>query len=262
MIQKFIVILSLIFSHTVFAQDTPVFSYRVVHAYPHDADSFTQGLVYEKGALYESAGQYGESSLRLVDLDTGAVLERYDLEAKYFAEGMTIFNGRIFQITWREQTAFTYSLNPFTPQKTFTYSGEGWGLTTDGVSLIMSDGSAKIVFRAPDTFAATREINVKDGARSITDLNELEWIDGEIWANVWMTDHIARIDPATGQVNGWIDLTGLLPASERTYQTDVLNGIAYDADEGRIFITGKRWPKLYEIEVIPSNSQNIHWKSF
>ena len=242
------------------AQDTtpatpaaaPIYDYRLVREYPHDPEAFTQGLVYLDGVLYEGTGLEGESTLRRVDLETGEVLQSRPLEARYFGEGIAVLGDRIFQLTWKTETAFVYDRETFEPLATFAYPTEGWGLTTDGQRLIMSDGSSTLFFRDPDTFAEIGRIDVRYGDTPVANLNELEFIDGEIWANVWQADVIARIDPATGRVTGVIDLRGLLSAQDRRdHSPDVLNGIAHDPATGRIFVTGKLWPKLFEIELVP-----------
>ena len=225
----------------------PISGYRVVNEYPHDRDAFTQGLVYADGVLYEGTGLYGESTLRRVDLESGEVLQSRALDPEYFGEGIALLGDRIYQLTWKTQTAFVYDRESFEPLGTFTYPTEGWGLTTDGGRLIMSDGTSRLVFRDPDTFAEIGGVEVRDGDQPIPYLNELEYVDGEVWANVWQSDVIARIDPATGRVNGWINLAGLLERGAR--QADVLNGIAHDPATGRIFVTGKLWPRLFEIEL-------------
>ena len=224
----------------------PVYSYRVLQTYPHDPTAFTQGLVYTDGMLYESTGIYGKSSLRRVDLETGQVLQRYDLPAPYFGEGIAVLSATIIQLTWRERVALVYDRETFSPTGTFSYTTEGWGLTYDGERLIMSDGSATLFFRDPATFTLTGQVQVRDGTTPVVRLNELEYIAGEVYANVWLTDRIARIDPATGRVTAWIDLTGLRPPG-----TDVLNGIAYDVVGRRLFVTGKYWPYLFEIALVP-----------
>ena len=230
----------------------PAWDYRVVAAYPHDPDAFTQGLVVSDGELYEGTGRTGQSTLRRVELETGAVLQSRDLPDDLFGEGVAVLDGRIYQLTWRNGLAFAYDRETFDPLQTFAYDGEGWGLTTDGERLIMSDGSDKLVFRDPATFAVLGSVAVRDGTAPVSMLNELEYIDGQVWANVWQTDRIARIDPATGRVTGWLDLTDLLPADDRPEDPDgVLNGIAYDARAERVFVTGKLWPALFEIELLP-----------
>lgn len=223
--------------------------YRVVHAYPHDAQAFTQGLVFADGHLYESTGQVGHSSLRMVDLETGRVLQELPVPPPYFAEGVTTWESTLVQLTWQSHVAFLYDRFSFRQLRTEKYAGEGWGLTTDGKALIMSDGTAQLRFLDPETFRELRRVTVKDHGQPVTYLNELEMVKGEIYANVWHTDRIARIAPVTGQVLGWIDLSGLLPSSERRDPEAVLNGIAYDAAHDRLFVTGKLWPRLFEIKI-------------
>lgn len=229
----------------------PEYTYEVVHAWPHDRGAFTQGLLYHEGVLYESTGLNGASSLRKVELKTGKVLQEVSVSPQYFAEGLALLNGKLFQLTWQNHECFVYDLATLGETKEFSYPGEGWGLTSDGQSLIMSDGTPQIRFIDPVTFEVKRTINVATGNRPDTELNELEYIKGEIFANVWRSNQILRIDPATGQVRGIIDLTGLLPPEDHDIATDVLNGIAYDARGGRLFVTGKRWPKLFEIRIKP-----------
>lgn len=228
------------------------YTYEVIKTYPHDPNAFTQGLVYYQGELYESTGLNGSSSLRKVELQTGQVLKSLNIPQQYFAEGLALFNNRLYQLTWLTQTTFVYDLDSFDkdPPKTFSYSGEGWGLTHDDHSLIMSDGTNQIRFLDPETFQVQRTITVLDGSSPVRQLNELEYIQGEIFANVWQTDRIARIDPPTGRVTGWINLSGLLSPEDRTRPVDVLNGIAYDESGDRLFVTGKLWPKLFEIRLV------------
>lgn len=231
-------------------QTIPTYGFEVVNSWSHDRKSFTQGLIYHDGALYESAGQYGESTLRKVELQTGRVIQKSDVPAQYFAEGMTLFGGKIYQLTWQNQVGFIYDPATFERTGSFRYDGQGWGLTHDGESLILSDGTNQIRFLDPNNFSVRRTIKIYDRGRPLRDLNELEFVKGEIYANVWHTERIARIDPQTGQLTGWIDLTGLLPLAERGGDTDaVLNGIAYDAGGDRLFVTGKLWPKLFEIRL-------------
>lgn len=227
----------------------PLYTYEVVNTYPHDPGAFTQGLVFLDGALLESTGLNGQSSLRKVDLPTGEVLKRVEVPAEYFAEGLALLNGKLFQLTWQNHKGFVYDLASFQLEKEFTYEGEGWGLATDGRSLILSDGTDQIRFLDPATFAVQRTIRVLAHDQPVERLNELEYIKGEIYANVWGSDYVVRIDPATGTVTGVIDFTGLLPAGDRRIDTDVLNGIAYDAKGDRLFITGKKWPKLFEVRL-------------
>jgi len=231
-------------------------SYTVVNRYPHDTSAFTEGLLIDHDILYESSGlsaEYGgQSSLRAEDLVTGQVHARVDVADEYFAEGLTLFDGSLYQLTWQAHKGFIYDPGCFCQTGEFAYDGEGWGLTHDDHALIMSDGTAQIRFLDPASFAVTRTINVTDDGRPVTQLNELEYVRGEIYANVWMTDRIARIDPATGTVRGWIDLSGILSPAERGASPDnVLNGIAYDAATDRLYVTGKRWPVLFEIRVTP-----------
>ncbi|MCA9950187.1 MAG: glutaminyl-peptide cyclotransferase [Anaerolineales bacterium] len=225
---------------------TPVYGYEVVNTYPHDVQAFTQGLVYTDATLFEGTGLHGKSSLRRVELTTGAVLQQHDLDAQYFGEGITSFNDQLIQLTWQEQTGFVYDQATFDQLDTFSYPTEGWGLTHDGTHLIMSDGSDNLYFLDPETFAEVGRISVQDQGVPIVDLNELEYINGEIFANVWYTNRIARINPQTGLVKSWVDLTGLL-TPEEAEDANVLNGIAYDVTNDRLFVTGKLWPKLFEI---------------
>jgi glutamine cyclotransferase len=231
------------------AGEIPVWTYEIINTYPHDSSSYTQGLIYRDDVLYESAGQYNESSLRKVDLKTGKVLKKIPVPGQYFAEGMTIFMGKVFQLTWREEKVFVYEPDTFRKTGEFTYEGEGWGLTHDGQQLIMSDGSSQIRFINADTFKVERRINVTLKGRPVEELNELEYIKGEIYANIYQTDRIVRIDPKTGQVLGVIDMTGILPGKSPDEMENVLNGIAYDEKGERLFITGKRWPKLFEVRL-------------
>ncbi len=238
-----------------FAQATD--TYRVVHAYPHDQQAFTQGLIYLDGHLYESTGLQGHSSLRMEDLESGRILKFQDVPSRYFAEGLTNWGSILIQLTWQSHAALVYDRSTLRFLRTFPYDGEGWGLTQDGKSLILSDGSATLRFFDPATFHQVRKIIVKDRGAPVTELNELEFIHGQIYANVWHSDRIARISPTTGTVLGWIDLTGLLPDSQRTNPEAVLNGIAYDAAHERIFVTGKLWPKIFEIKIIPESVKAI-----
>jgi glutaminyl-peptide cyclotransferase len=225
------------------------YGYQIVNIWPHDSNAFTQGLILMDGKLLESTGEEGRSSLRRVDLESGRVLKKVDVPSPYFAEGIAMLNGKIYQLTWQHQVGFIYDAQTFERTGQFNYDGEGWGLTTDGQSLILSDGSSRIRFINPADFKVTRTINVVDGQRSIDQLNELEWVNGEIYANVWHDNRIATIDPQTGHVNAWIDLNGLMPAGELQDQEAVLNGIAYDAASNKLFVTGKLWPRLFEIRV-------------
>ena len=231
----------------------PTYTFRIVNTYPHDPTAFTQGLVYEDGALYEGTGRWGESTLREVVLETGAVPRSRPLDAQYFGEGITLLDDKIYQLTWQEQTGFVYDRATFEPLQTFTYPTEGWGITHDGQRLIVSDGTSTIYFWDPAALQETGRITVRDHQGPLNRLNELEFVNGEIWANIWLTDLIARISPETGDVLGYIDLTGLLDTSALAQPVDVLNGIAFDAESGRIFVTGKLWPTLFEIEVVPAS---------
>jgi glutaminyl-peptide cyclotransferase len=229
----------------------PVQSYKVIATFPHDTASFTQGLVFASdGQLYESTGLEGESTLRRVDIATGQTLQKIDVPSEYFAEGLAMVGDELLQLTWRHKQGFVYDRKTFKQKRTFSYKTEGWGIAYDGTSsLVMSDGSDTLTFLDPKSLAAVKTLRVMDAGRPVGNLNELEWIEGEIWANVWMTDRIARISPNTGEVNAWIDLSSLYPASQRMPPADVMNGIAYDKATRRIYITGKKWPRLYQITV-------------
>ena len=223
--------------------------YQIVETYPHDNNAFTQGLVYYEGDFYEGTGLNGRSSLRKVDLETGNVLQNINLDNKYFGEGITLFEDKLIQLTWKAQTGFVYDRESFTKLGEFNYPTDGWGLTHDGEYLIMSDGSDRLFFLDPQTFEEVKRIEVSDRDQPVDKLNELEYINGEIYANIWMSDRIARISPATGQVLGWIDLSGLRDSRLAANRDAVLNGIAYDAEDDRLFVTGKLWSNLFEIEV-------------
>jgi glutaminyl-peptide cyclotransferase len=232
------------------AGDAPEYACEVVHAYPHDPLAFTQGLFYLDGFLYESTGLEGQSSIRKVRLETGEVLQKHEIPEAYFGEGIVNWNDNLLELTWTTQVGFVYGLASFDLRREFHYRGEGWGLTQDGKRIVMSDGTAQLRFWDPRTLAETGRITVTADGEPVTNLNELEWVRGEIYANVWKSDRIARIDPKSGKVTGWIDCKGLLGAANRTGQEDVLNGIAYDAKGDRLFVTGKRWPKLFEIRLV------------
>ena len=229
----------------------PVYGYHVVHVYPHDRNAFTQGLIYLDGFLYESTGLEGRSSLRKVKLETGEVLQKTDVPAQYFAEGLTDWKKSLVQLTWKSGVGFVYDLFTFKPQRTFAYGGEGWGLTHDGTQLIQSDGSDSLRFINPETLREIGRTEVKDNGTLIDNLNELEYIKGEIYANIWQQDRIVCIAPKTGKVVRWIDMSNLLTDNDRLTPVDVLNGIAYDPIHDRLFVTGKLWPKLFEIKVVP-----------
>jgi len=229
----------------------PVQGAQVVRAYPHDAQAFTEGLFYQDGFLYESTGLNGRSSIRKVRLETGEIIQRIDQPTRDFGEGVVAWKGRLVQLTWQSGIGYVYDLASFKPESSFRYPGEGWALTQDGRRLIMSDGTPSIRFLDPDTLKETGRIQVTADGQPVDNLNELEWVKGEIWANVWMTRRIARIDPASGRVKGWIDLSDLVEATPTNDEDAVLNGIAYDAADDRIFVTGKLWPKLYEVTLLP-----------
>jgi glutamine cyclotransferase len=237
---------------TVDPANVPISTYRVINTYPHDPQAFTQGLVYEDGYFYEGTGLNGHSTLRKVEIATGSVLRITALSDVHFGEGIVLFGNKIFQLTWRSNLGFIYDKASFDPLGTFQYPTEGWGLTHDGQRLIMSDGTSTLYFRDPQTFEEIGHVDVHDRNGPVANLNELEYIKGEVYANIWQTDMIARISPQTGEVLGWIDLTGLLSPAERQSMNsdDVLNGIAYDSANDRLFVTGKRWPKLFEIDVV------------
>ncbi len=225
------------------------YTYDIINVYPHDEDAFTQGLIFENGVLYESTGLYGHSTLRCVELETGEILRLYALSNEFFGEGITIVDDRIIQLTWRSNRGFVYDKRSFDLLQEFSYPMEGWGITYDGNRLIMSDGTATLHFLDPETFEKVGQVEVYE-ATPVTQLNELEYIHGEVYANIWQEDKIAIISIQTGQVTGWIDLSGLQDSADP--DTDnVLNGIAYDSEEDRLFITGKRWPQLFEIKLVP-----------
>jgi glutamine cyclotransferase len=229
----------------------PVQGYRIINTYPHDRHAFTQGLIFLDGFLYESTGLNGRSSVRKVRLETGEVLQQRAVDPKYFAEGLTDWGAKLIQLTWQTNVGFVYDRASFQPERSFPYTGEGWGITHDKTRLIISDGTAEggLRFLDPETFRETGRVVVRERGRPVQYLNELEYIRGEVWANIWQTDRLARINPKTGDVVAWVDLTGLLPRTEVLEQGAVLNGIAYDAAGDRVFVTGKLWPKLFEIRV-------------
>ena len=233
-----------------FANAAPVYGYKVVATYPHSTDSYTEGFFYLDGIFYESIGINGRSAVMAVALETGRVLQRHDLPSEYFGEGIVDWGPNVYQWTWKSHVCFVYDRFSLRPVRQFAYTGEGWGMTRTTKELITSDGSATLRFRDPRTFQETRHILVKDGSKIISQLNELEFIKGDIYANVWHSDMIARISPQDGHVIAWIDLTGLLPSDQRIDAESVLNGIAYDSQHDRIFVTGKRWPAVFEIEVV------------
>ena len=228
----------------------PVYTYKVINAYPHDRSAFTEGLVFEDGALYEGTGLHGYSTLRRVKLETGEILQICELPPQFFGEGVTVYENKIIQLTWQSHIGFVYDKYSFKLLQEFNYPDEGWGITHDGKHLIMSDGTETLHFLDPETFEEIGHIEVSANNIPVIRINELEYIQGEIYANIWQTERIARIDPLTGQVVGWIDLKGILSPEDDSETVDVLNGIAYDAKNDRLFVTGKFWPKLFEIELI------------
>jgi len=225
------------------------YGYKIIHTYPHDRDAFTQGLVYDNGVLFEGTGQESGSTLREVELETGKIIRQHNLDGSLFGEGIALYRDRIYQVTWRNKVGFIYNKSDFKLINKIYYPTEGWGMTTMNDKIVLSDGSNVLYFYEPDMFTVISKIEVYDNAIKRDSLNELEYINGEIWANIWVNNHIARIDPVTGKVLGYIDLKGILPVSDQNAETDVLNGIAYDSKTKRIFVTGKRWPKLFEIKV-------------
>ena len=224
-------------------------SYEVVNSYAHDSTSFTQGLLWHDGGFYESTGQYGQSKLRRLEFPSGKVLKEISLTPELFGEGLALVDKRLIQLTWKTHRGFVYDLNTFQPLQEFSYDTEGWGLTYDGENLILSDGSSDLFYLDAQTFKPVKKLAVRMNGQPIRELNELEFIDGEIWANVWQTDLILRIDPSTGRVVSFLNLKGILAPSDRTGGENVLNGIAYDVDKKRIFVTGKLWPRIFEIRV-------------
>jgi len=230
----------------------PVYGVKVVRAFPHDRGAFTEGLFYLDGWLYESTGQGARPAIRKVDLATGRVVQGRDISPKLFGEGIVAWRGKLIELTWKNHVGFVYDLKSFQPLGSFTYSGEGWALTTDGRRIIMSDGTPQLRFLDPVTLKETGRLTVTADGAPVKNLNELEWVKGEIYANIWLTDRIARIDPRSGRVVGWIDLTGLMPPHDVGDDPDaVANGIAYDAAHDRLFVTGKLWPRLFEIRLTP-----------
>ena len=230
------------------ADTAPTSRHEVLRSFPHDAEAFTQGLLFRDGFLYESTGQKGRSSLRKVEIETGKVVQRLGVGNQYFAEGLAAWGTQLIQLTWETNIGFVYDRATFKPLRTFTYKGEGWGLADDGTRLVMSDGTPNLRFLNPETLAEIGSVRVLDGPTAVSQLNELEVVKGEIFANVWLTDRIAVIAPASGRVVAWLDFKGLMPA--RATPDAVLNGIAYDAARDRLFVTGKLWPRMFEIRVI------------
>ena len=236
-------------------QQTPsniptLYTYQIIHTYPHDTNAFTEGLVFDNGYLYESTGE--SSSLRRVDLTSGNILQKVNLPAEYFGEGLTVVNDTLIQLTWQNHIGFIYDKSTFSLIGNFSYSTEGWGLTYDGIRLIMSDGTSNLYFLDPTTFQGIGQVSVHDGNTSITNINELEYVNGDVYANIWMQQKIAIINPQTGQVKGWIDLSDLYQTNNPLNIPDnVLNGIAYDSTTNRLFVTGKDWPNMYQITITP-----------
>jgi glutamine cyclotransferase len=235
----------------VWSRGIPVYTYKIVNTFPHDAEAFTQGLVFEEGVLYESTGLHGNSSIRKVNLTTGKVKQIYRLPEQYYGEGITVYKDLIYQLTLDSNKGFVYDKNNFNLLREFNYPNQGWGLTHNGTDLIMSDGSSTLRLLDPETLSVVGQIEVLDNNRPLEMINELEYINGKIYANIWKTDKIAVINPGDGHVIGWVDLSGLLQIGDNTNLIDVLNGIAYDADTDRLFVTGKLWPYLFEIKLIP-----------
>ena len=232
----------------------PEYTFQVVRQFPHDPAAFTQGLAFLDSYFYEGTGLTGRSSLRQVKVETGAVVRKVDLDPEFFGEGITILKNQVVQLTWQSHTGFVYSLKDFRLLRRFSYPGEGWGLATDGSELFLSDGTSEIRVLDPATFAEKRRLKVRDGATPVTQLNELEFVEGDLFANIWQTDRIARISTRTGEVVGWIDLKGLLSPVYRIGPGSVLNGIAYDSRRKRLFVTGKLWPAIFEIRVVPTKA--------
>lgn len=230
----------------------PTYDFKVVRSYPHDTQAFTEGLLYRDGILYESTGLNGKSSIRKVDLTSGKVLQSKDIPPQYFGEGLTDWGDTLVGLTWQTQTGFVFDLKTFELKSQFAYPGEGWGLAHNGKELIMSDGTATLRFLDPKTFLEVRRVKVTADGIAVDQLNELEVVEGEIYANIWHTNTIARIDPASGKILGWIDFGKLYPeAGKGQNGENVMNGIAYDAEKKRLFVTGKLWPKIYEVKITP-----------
>jgi glutamine cyclotransferase len=242
-------------AHHAQAMRPPEYTFKIIHVYLHDSAAFTQGLIYHDGFFYEGTGLNGRSSLRKVRPETGEVVRRVDLEPQFFGEGITLFKNEIVQLTWQSQIGFIYNLSDFHLLRQFSYPGEGWGLTTIGNEIFMSDGTAEIRILDGGTLKEKRRLKVHDGSTPVTELNELEFVAGEIFANIWQTNRIARISPQSGKVVGWIDLTGLLSPIYRLQEGAVLNGIAYDAARKRLFVTGKLWPSVFEIQLVPKQQK-------
>lgn len=251
-------ILALIGWHAAEAS-VPVYSYELVKTYPHDTQAFTEGLFYLNGFLYESTGLEHQSTIRKEKLETGEVLQKIDVPPQYFGEGIVNWKNRLISLTWKSEVGFVYDLNTLKLQRHFAYKGEGWALTQDGKRLIMSDGTPDLRFLDPETLQETGRVTVTYDGKPVPQINELEWIKGKVYANVWHTDMLVIIDPERGDITGVVDLTGLMPGDQRPPGPDsVLNGIAYDAVHDRLFVTGKNWPKLFEIRVLPAGQLPRH----
>jgi glutamine cyclotransferase len=231
----------------------PEYTFEVVNRFPHDATAFTQGFAYYGGYFYEGTGRNGKSSLRQVRIESGEVVRKVDLPQEFFGEGIAVLGDKIFQLTWLSHTGFVYDFKTFQKLRSFQYDGEGWGLATDGRDLLLSDGSSDIRILDADTFRVKRRLKVHEGSVAVAQLNELEFVEGEIYANVWHSERIARISPRTGEVVGWINLSGLLGPFYHLDAEAVLNGIAYDAEHKRLFVTGKLWPGIFEIRIVPAS---------
>lgn len=229
----------------------PIYTYRIINTFNHDPTAYTQGLVAHDGYIYESTGKYGQSSIRKIELNSGKIIQKYNLADNYFGEGITIFQDKIIQLTWKSKTCFVYNLDDFKLIKKFSITTEGWGITHDGERIIYSNGSSTLFFLSPDTYELIGQIKVTAESKPVSNLNELEYVEGEIFANIWQTNTIARIKPESGQIKGWVELDGLLEQKDLPDKVDVLNGIAYDSNNNRLFVTGKLWPKLFEIELNP-----------
>ena len=246
----------LLFVTALTAQTAPTYGYKVIATYPHSTDSYTEGFFYLNGLFYEGTGLKGHSALLAIQPETGKPVQRLDLAPQYFGEGIVDWGPNLYEWTWQSDICFVYDRFSLRPIRQFTYTGEGWGMTRTATEIITSDGSATLRFRDPATFKETRHIVVRDGKKLVDQLNELEYVKGEIYANVWHEDQIARISPRDGQVISWIDLSGLLPPSEKIDTESVLNGIAYDAQHDRLFVTGKQWPRIFEIKIVPHQRSN------
>lgn len=244
------------FAYATNSSAAPIYTYKVIAKYPHSTDSYTEGLFYLDGMFYEGTGRAGQSAVLVVDPKTGKITRRHNLSSEYFGEGIVDWGPNIYEWTWTSHVCFVYDRRTLRLVKQFTYAGEGWGMTRTDKELITSDGTATLRFRDPDTFKETHKIVVREGSIRVDRLNELEFINGEIYANIWHSDMLVRISPRDGQVIAWIDLTGLLPAEQKVDDESVLNGIAYDAQHDRLFVTGKQWPTLFEIKVIARPAKN------